>query len=168
MATTVDETNASHTHPAMHNASPKLDLDKLAMVEAVGLETDSTQPAHSIRTTPTTEAQALPWKSAASVHVCEYPVPPVRTRQWRSTIIRFGPLSGLFAMFVALSSIAISLGILVASDGDDTATWVADPSIYLAICTAIANLSVRYACINGVAIAWWIRALKGSTYVEQD
>lgn len=36
-------------------------------------------------------------------------------------------------------------------------------STYLAIFTAIANLSMRYAAIQGVVIAWWVKATKGSS-----
>src|ERR1700753_1421525 len=32
--------------------------------------------------------------------------------------------------------------------------------------TAIANLSMRYACIQGVVIAWWSRACRGSTLAQ--
>ncbi|KAK5174616.1 Serine carboxypeptidase 3 [Saxophila tyrrhenica] len=84
-------------------------------------------------------------------------------RPWRTTLMRAGPVSGFLAMFVAIGSIAVSLGILVASDGAAVSGWSASPSIYLATCTAIANLAMRYACIQGVVIAWWVRARKGST-----
>lgn len=37
---------------------------------------------------------------------------------------------------------------------------------YPCLGTAIANLSMRYAAIHGIVIAWWYRAMKGST-IEQ-
>jgi hypothetical protein len=71
-------------------------------------------------------------------------------RIWKTTIFRFGPLSGIFCMALALASIVASLGILVGSNGQSINKWSAPPSTYLAILTAVANLSVRYACIQGI------------------
>lgn len=72
-------------------------------------------------------------------------------------------LSSIFCMLLALTSIIASLGILVGSDNQDIESWTTPPSTYLAMFTATANLSVRYAAVHGVVIAWWMRALKGST-----
>lgn len=66
-------------------------------------------------------------------------------------------------MLLAIISIIASLGILTGSNKQSTASWTTPPSTYLAIFTAIANLSIRYAAIQGVAIAWWYRAILGST-----
>lgn len=84
-------------------------------------------------------------------------------RPWRTTLIRFGPLSGVFCMFLAIASLVASLGILAGSDKQATPSWSVPPSTYLAIFTALANLSMRYAAIQGVVIAWWYRARSGST-----
>lgn len=83
-------------------------------------------------------------------------------RQWVPTLVQFGPLSGMFCLLLALSSIVASLGILAGSDGQPVRHWEWPVSTYLAIFTAIANLSVRYAVIQGVAVTWWLRAAKGS------
>ena len=88
------------------------------------------------------------------------------TRPWRSAFIRFGPLSGILCMFIAAAGIIASLGILSGSDGALVANWTAPPSTYLAICTAIANLAMRFAAIQGVVIAWWYRASRGSTLAK--
>lgn len=87
-------------------------------------------------------------------------------RVWRTNFIRFGPLSGIAAMFIAIGSLTASLGILAGSDGQPVLNWSATPSTYLAIFTAIANLSMRYAAIQGVVIAWWNRASSGSTLAK--
>lgn len=80
-------------------------------------------------------------------------------------------------------SLIASLGILIGSNGRAVDSWTIPPSTfvttfpsfwcttlltvpsfsYLAIFTALANLSVRYAAIQGVVIAWWLRAMNGST-----
>ncbi|KAF2484919.1 hypothetical protein BDY17DRAFT_93733 [Neohortaea acidophila] len=82
---------------------------------------------------------------------------------WHSSWIRLGPLSGLFSLLLAAASLIASLGILVGSDGENVSSWKAPPSTYLAIFTAIANISIRYAVTQGVIITWWRRASKGST-----
>ena len=73
---------------------------------------------------------------------------------WITTFIRFGPLSGILTMFLAAGAIVASLGILVGSDCKPVQDWTVTPSTYIAAFTAIANLSVRYAAVQGVVIAW--------------
>lgn len=84
-------------------------------------------------------------------------------RPWKLTLIRFGPLSGLFGLVLAIASIFAALGILVSSRNSPVTHWAGEPSTYLAICTAVANQAIRYATIQGVVIAWWTRASRGST-----
>ena len=91
---------------------------------------------------------------------------PKQPRPWRTTLIRFGPLSGIFCMLLAIACIFASLGILAGSDHQPVVDWSAPPSTYLAIFTAIANLSMRYAALQGVVIAWWFRAIQGSTLAK--
>lgn len=69
-------------------------------------------------------------------------------------------------MIPAIFSIVASLGILIGSNGASDGGWITPPSTYLAIFTAIANLAMRYACIQGVVIAWWSKALRGSTFKQ--
>jgi FtsZ-binding cell division protein ZapB len=92
------------------------------------------------------------------------PTSSIRSRSWKPTILRLGPLAGLTAMLASIASILCSLAVLVASDGAAVESWPAiHPSIVLAIFTAFANLAIRFACIQGIVIAWWVRALRGST-----
>lgn len=84
-------------------------------------------------------------------------------RTWRTSFLYFGPLSGVVAMLLAAASVVACLGILAGSDGQDVDGWVTPPSTYIAIFTAIANMSMRYAAIQGVFITWWRSASKGST-----
>lgn len=69
-------------------------------------------------------------------------------------------------MLMAVASILASLGVLIGSQGAPTSSWRAEPSIYIAAFTAIANLSVRYACVHGVVITWWTRAIRGSSVAK--
>jgi hypothetical protein len=79
-----------------------------------------------------------------------------KSRLWGARLIQLGPLAGVFGLFIALGSIFASLGVLVGSDGKPVASWPVQPSIFLAAFTAVANLSIRFACIQGVVIAWWV------------
>lgn len=88
---------------------------------------------------------------------------PSQPLSWKQALIRFGPLSGILGLLLAISSIFAALGILVGSQNSPVSSWAGEPSIYLAICTAVANQAMRYATIQGVAIAWWLRASRGST-----
>ncbi|KAK5163275.1 uncharacterized protein LTR77_010861 [Saxophila tyrrhenica] len=86
-----------------------------------------------------------------------------RDHPWKPSLLRIGPMSGLCVMLVAVGSMLASLAILLGSNHAAVTSWKAPPSTYLAICTAVANLEIRYACVQGVAIAWWSRALRGTT-----
>lgn len=79
-------------------------------------------------------------------------------RQWKTTFLRFGPLSGVISMLLAIASIVAALGILAGSNNAPVSSWITPPSTYLAAFTAVSNLSVRYAAVQGVVIAWWCRA----------
>lgn len=89
--------------------------------------------------------------------------PSKTSRPWLATWIRFGPLSGILCMLLAVASIVSSLGILAGSDNIPVTSWSSPPSTYLAVFTALANVSMRYAAIQGVVIAWWLRACNGTT-----
>jgi hypothetical protein len=68
----------------------------------------------------------------------------LEARPWEATFLRLGPLSGILALLTAILSILASLGILAGSNGEETNSWPVEPSIYLAIFTALANLAMRY------------------------
>ena len=52
-------------------------------------------------------------------------------------------------MLLALCSIIASLGVLAGSDRKPVDSWPTPPSTYLAILTALANLSIRYSACQG-------------------
>ena len=88
------------------------------------------------------------------------------SRVWRMTLLRFGPLSGIASIIVAIASLIAALGILAGSDQQPVSNWSSPPSTYIAVFTAFANLAIRYAAIQGVIIAWWRRAANGSTLAK--
>lgn len=85
---------------------------------------------------------------------------------WKTTFLRLAPLTGIACMLAAGASIVAALGILMGSRGAAVTTWSVPPSTYLAICTAIANQALRFAAFQGLAIAWWTQATRGSTLAQ--
>lgn len=49
--------------------------------------------------------------------------PDLKTRSWKTTFLRLGPLTGMACMMVASASIVAALGILVGSRGAAVTTW---------------------------------------------
>lgn len=84
-------------------------------------------------------------------------------RRWETTLLRIGPIAGLCALLSAMMSLLVALAILVSSRGVPKTSWSVPPSSWLAICTAVANQALRFAAFQGVAIAWWFKALQGSS-----
>ena len=94
--------------------------------------------------------------SSASYHA-------VSTRQqWTPGASRI-PWLGLAALFISLLGIAASTGILIASDGVSITTWKFQPTVYLSIASTISNITLHFALTEGINIAWWRTALKGSS-----
>lgn len=69
-------------------------------------------------------------------------------------------------MILMILSLVASLGVLAGSDQTAIDRWPTSPSTYIAIFTAIGNLSMRYAAFQGIVVAWWVRALHGSSLTK--
>ena len=80
--------------------------------------------------------------------------------------MRAGPLLRRFSLLLSPLSMFASLGLLIASNGTPVAEWQIQPAACLAIFTAIANQGMRYAALQGVAMAWWSRVLTGRTIAQ--
>lgn len=78
------------------------------------------------------------------------------------------PYVGAFSLLCIAALACIGLGVLIGSDGASTTRWPQRiaPNVILALVTAISNLCLTVAVGEGVAIAWWRRAMKGSTVAE--
>jgi len=75
------------------------------------------------------------------------------------------PYKGLGALLLGLVGVVVSVAILIASNGDDVRRWRFQPTVYLSIASTITNITVAYALLEGVTIAWWQKALKEGTNV---
>lgn len=73
---------------------------------------------------------------------------------WRPTVLQQRPLVGVAALCVTIGCIFASLAVLVASDGQAVTSWSIQPTVYLAIVTAIANMSLALARLEAVPVSF--------------
>ena len=97
-------------------------------------------------------------------------LPPLRPDRyrWRPSLWRIRPLLGMLAITVTILSLMFSVLILVTSNGDPTATWKIQPTVYLAIATAISNASLQCALTIAAPVSWLYKALRGSTIEDLE
>lgn len=91
-----------------------------------------------------------------------------RRYRWRPTFWRVRPLLGVVALLTAITCLLLSLAILKASNGDPTYNWSFQPTVYLAIATAISNAALQCALSQAAPISWWYKALRGSTVKDLE
>ena len=71
---------------------------------------------------------------------------------WRPTFFHPRALSGLSALCVTIGCIFASLVVLVVSDGQAVTDWTIQPTVYLAIVTAVANGALALARMEAVPV----------------
>ena len=88
---------------------------------------------------------------------------PVRPISWQPYLLRLGPLAGLTALVFAFLLTFLAYAVLKASDGAAVTNWKYQPTVYLAIFTAISNKALAFAVVQGTVVTFWLRALGGTT-----
>jgi hypothetical protein len=68
--------------------------------------------------------------------------------QWRPSLLQVGPLVGFAALLFAFLQTLASYAILAASNGDLIDNWNVQPTVYLAIFTALGNKTMAFATIQ--------------------
>lgn len=91
-----------------------------------------------------------------------------RRYRWRPTFWRVRPLLGVVALLTTVTCLLVSLAILKASNGDPPYKWSFQPTVYLAIATAISNAALQCALSQAAPISWWHKALRGSTVKDLE
>lgn len=91
--------------------------------------------------------------------------PPTQSKpaHWKSSVLYVGPLCGLGALLFAFIQILVCFAVLKASDNVPVAHWKFQPTVYLAISTAISNKALSFAVIKGTIVTWWLKAIRGTT-----
>ena len=92
-------------------------------------------------------------------------VNPGPRNSWRAGAIGRLPWLGFGALLLALIGTASSVVILMVSNGQALSTWTWQPTVYLAIASAITNVALRVALTEGLNVAWWRRATKENTKI---
>lgn len=92
------------------------------------------------------------------------------TVSWRPSILRIGPLVGIAALLFAVAQVIAAYAVLVAADGDRISHWKIQPTVYLAVLTAISNKALSFAVIQGTVITWWLKASRsdGTTLAQMQ
>ena len=91
------------------------------------------------------------------------PISESRMIPWRPSFLRVAPLMGIAALtFTVLQAVA-SYAVLAASNGAEVKNWKYQPTVYLAILTAISNKALAFAAVQGTVVTFWLRALRGTT-----
>ncbi len=87
---------------------------------------------------------------------------------WSPSILRIGPLIGLGALVLGLCQIVAAYAVLKASDGEPTVNWQYQPTVYLAVLTAISNKALSFAFVQGAVVTWWRKAIRrnGTTLAD--
>src|SRR5437762_11228174 len=88
-----------------------------------------------------------------------YPV-PVR-QAWTTGVWRRLPCLGLAALVGVILCAAASAAILVYSNQKPISRWQIQPTVWLALLSAAANVALAFALSEGVKLAWCKKAVKG-------
>lgn len=86
-----------------------------------------------------------------------------RKLDWSPSILRIAPLSGIGALLFVFIQIFASYAVLATSHGADVKHWKYQPTVYLAILTAISNKALAFAVVQGTVVTLWLRLLKGTS-----
>lgn len=75
------------------------------------------------------------------------------------------PYVGAFSLICMAVLAGVALGVLCGSNGVSTTVWPQKiaPNVVLSMINALSSLFLTVAVAEGVAIAWWRHAMKGST-----
>ncbi|KAK5168299.1 uncharacterized protein LTR77_006868 [Saxophila tyrrhenica] len=82
---------------------------------------------------------------------------------WQPSVLQIKPIAGIMALCVTISCACAALMVLIISDGEPIESWPVQPTVYLAIASALANSSLALARMEAIPISWWFSASRGRT-----
>ena len=85
------------------------------------------------------------------------------TAPWLPGGFKCVPWLGLCALGISILCMAVSIGVLIKSNGQPVVYWPIQPTVVLAVTSALANVALRLALAKGVPITWWDKAMQGGT-----
>ncbi|KAK3635935.1 hypothetical protein LTR56_014473 [Elasticomyces elasticus] len=87
---------------------------------------------------------------------------------WRPSLLKIRPLLGILSLAFSIGCMFLSLAILLVSHEQPVRHWPIQPTVYLAIASAIGNTALGFSRYHAVPIAWWYRASRGSTIKDLE
>ncbi len=87
-------------------------------------------------------------------------------KEWHTGVFAHLPWLGLAALVGVAGCCAAAAFVLIQSDGQPIHDWTLQPTVYLAIASAAANILLHFALAEGGNVAWWCRSLKEGTTVN--
>jgi hypothetical protein len=87
---------------------------------------------------------------------------------WKPGYVRRFPIYGALALLVVIFCAAASVAILWASDHVSSSrwpTWLA-PNVCIQLVNAVSGIMLAIAVTEGIAIAWWRKAMQGASLTE--
>ncbi|KAK5174063.1 uncharacterized protein LTR77_001143 [Saxophila tyrrhenica] len=153
---------SSRTNTVQADNHASIDKDSLATLVTASSEASSPATLCPSAESPCQATATLSTDTEKGPYVTTHPLEQHRIN-WRPSFLRIAPLVGLGALLFAVLSTVASFAILKASDGDAVADWKYQPTVYLAILTALSNKALSFAVVQGTVVTWWLKALAGTT-----
>jgi len=73
---------------------------------------------------------------------------------WTPSIFKVQPLVGVLGLCLSIGCMFVALAVLLVSHGQPVSSWPVQPTVYLAIAAAIANVALGFARYHATPIAW--------------
>lgn len=87
---------------------------------------------------------------------------------WRPSVFRVRPWIGILGLGISVACMVASLGILLGSRDQPIDSWYFQPTVYLAVATAVSNTALNAALAQAAPIRWWWKAYQGSTIKDLE
>ncbi|KAB8251722.1 hypothetical protein BDV35DRAFT_387881 [Aspergillus flavus] len=87
-------------------------------------------------------------------------------QSWEPGALMRLPLLGFSALLGVLACLIFNITILLTSNGKPQNSWKVQPSVLLAISSAVSTGLLRFALAEGAAITWWNKAINGCTVYD--
>ncbi|KAK5689818.1 hypothetical protein LTR97_012577 [Elasticomyces elasticus] len=131
------------------------------------LETGQLAPFDLQKTSFTDTIEVIDEKSTTSISVTSSaPRESAKSSSIGTRLSRWAqprPITGLLTLLVVFGCVLFTAAILIASNKRPVDKWIIQPTVYLAIATAVANSALSYAFTQAAVVAWFYRASKGTT-----
>lgn len=87
---------------------------------------------------------------------------------WNPSWLQSQSLSGIIAVAIAVGAMFAALAVLLVSKGQRVSSWPIQPTVYLAIASAVGVSALRFAKGKATPISWWHTAYQGSTIASLE